>query len=94
MREPEDRNKDDQESVLYFPVDKTFLHLVVFIFNCIKILVLVLILRFLSVVSSSLFCSFGDHPHRGDLSLGCRRYPFSALHPQASAEAQEAAQAT
>ena len=44
-------------------------------------------------MSSSLFCGFGDHPHRGDLSLGCRRYPVSALHPQASAEAPEAAQA-
>ena len=33
MREPEDRNKDDPESVLYFLVDKTFNHLVVFIYN-------------------------------------------------------------
>ena len=74
----------------YFPVDKTFLHLVVFIYNSIKILVLILILRFLSIVSSSPFCGFGDHPHHGDLSLGCRRHPFSALHPQASAEAPEA----
>ena len=51
MRELEDGNKDDQESVLYFPMDKTFLHLVVFIYNSIKILVLILILLFLSVVS-------------------------------------------
>ena len=71
-------------------MDKTFNHLVVFIYNSIKILVLILILWFPSVVSSSLFCGFGDHPHRGDLSLGCRRYPVSALHPQASAEAPEA----
>ena len=90
MRETEDRNEDDQGSVLYFPVDKTFNHLVVFIYNIIKILVLILIFRFPSVVSSSLFCDFGDHPHRGDLSLGCRRYRVSALHPQASAEAPEA----
>ena len=43
-------------------------------------------------MSSSLFCVFGDHPHRGDLSLGFRRYPVSAVHPQASAEAAQAAQ--
>ena len=94
MRELEDRNKDDQESVLYFLVDETFNHLVVFIYNSFKILVLILILWFPSVVSSSLFCGFGDHPHRGDLSLGCRRYLISALHPQASAEAAQAALAT
>ena len=58
MREPEDRNKDDQESVLYFLVDETFNHLVVFIYNSFKILVLILILRFPSVVSSSLFLRF------------------------------------
>ena len=51
MREPEDRNEDDQKSVLYFPMDKTFNHLVVFIYNSIKILVLILILWFPSVVS-------------------------------------------
>ena len=67
--------------------------IVVFIYNCIKILVLILILRFTSVVSSSLFCVFGDHPHHGDLSLGCRRYLISALHPLASTEALEATQA-
>ena len=39
-------------------------------------------------MSSSLFCGFGDHPHRGDLSLGYRRYLISTLHPQASAEAE------
>ena len=33
MREPEDGNEDDHESVLYFPVDKTFNHLVVFIYK-------------------------------------------------------------
>ena len=44
-------------------------------------------------MSSSLFCGFGDHTHCGDLSLGCRRYHVSALHPQASAEATLAAQA-
>ena len=41
-------------------------------------------------MSSSLFCGFGDHPHLGDLSLGFRRYPVSALHPQASEAAPEA----
>ena len=51
MREPEDGNKDDQESALSFPVVKTFNHLVVFIYNSIKILVLILILRFPSVGS-------------------------------------------
>ena len=74
-------------------MDKTFNHLVVFIYNGIKILVLILILLFPSVVSSSLFCGFGDHPHHGDLSLGYRRYLISALHPQASAEAAQATQA-
>ena len=73
-------------------MDKTFNHLVVFIYNSIKILVLILILRFPSVVSSSLFCGFGDHPHCGDLSLGFRRYLVSALLPQASAEAALATQ--
>ena len=33
MREPEDKDKDDQESVLYFPMDKTFNHLVNFIYK-------------------------------------------------------------
>ena len=93
MWEPEDRNKDDQESVLYFLVDKTFNHLVVFIYNSIKILVLFLFLWFPSVVSSSFFCGFGDHPHRGDLSLGCCRYLISALHLQASVEVPETTQA-
>ena len=55
--EPEDRNKNDQESVLYFLVNKIFNHLV-FIYNSFKILVLILILRFPSVVSSSLFMQF------------------------------------
>ena len=87
MRGPEDGNGDDQESVICFLVNKTFNHLVVFIYNSIKILVLILVLRFPSGVSSSLFCGFGDHPHRGDLSLGHRRYLISALHPQASAKA-------
>ena len=36
---------------------------------------------------------FGDHPHRGDLSLGYHRYLISALHPQVSAEAAIATQA-
>ena len=31
MLEPKDGNKDDQESLLYFLVDKTFHQLVVFI---------------------------------------------------------------
>ena len=94
MRELEDENEDDQESPPYFLVDKTFNHLVVFIYNIIKILVLILVLRFPSVVSLSLFCGFGDLPHHGDLSLGCCRYLISALHPQASAEAPEAVLAT
>ena len=93
MREPKDGNGDDQESVICFLVNKTFNHLVVFIYNSIKIFVLILILWFPSVVSSSLFCSFGDHPHRGDLSLGYRRYLISSLHLQASAEAALATQA-
>ena len=33
MREPEDTDKDDQESVLDFPVDKTCNHLVHFIYK-------------------------------------------------------------
>ena len=49
MREPKDGNKDDQESLLYFLVDKTFNHFVVFIYNSIRILVLILILRFPSI---------------------------------------------
>ena len=49
MREPKDGNKDDQESLLYFLVDKTFNHLVVFIYNSIRILVLILILWFPSI---------------------------------------------
>ena len=49
MGEPKDGNKDDQESVLYFLVVKTFNHLVVFIYNSIRILVLILILRFPSI---------------------------------------------
>ena len=93
MREPKDGNKDDQESLLYFLVVKTFNHLVVFIYNSIRILVLILILRFPSI-ELVFFCGKGDHPHRGDLSIGCRRYLISALHPQASAEALEDAQAT
>ena len=91
-REPEDRNGVDQESVIYFLVDKAFNPLVSFIYNSIKILGLILILRFPSVVSSSLFCGFGDHPHCGDLSLGYRRYLISAFLPQASAEAALATQ--
>ena len=75
-------------------MDKAFTHLVVFIYNSVKILVLILILRVPSVVSSSLFCCFSDHPHHGDLSLGWCRYLINALHPQASAEALEDAQAT
>ena len=49
MGEPKDGNKDDQESLLYFLVVKTFNHLVVFIYNSIRILVLILILRFPSI---------------------------------------------
>ena len=33
IREPEDWDEDDQESVLDFPVDKTFNHLVNFIYK-------------------------------------------------------------
>ena len=33
MWEPEDKDKDNQESVLYFPVDKTFNHLVDFVYK-------------------------------------------------------------
>ena len=33
MWEPEDKDKDDLESVLYFPMDKTFNHLVDFIYK-------------------------------------------------------------
>ena len=33
VREPEDEDEDDQESVLEFPVDKTFNHLVNFIYE-------------------------------------------------------------
>ena len=49
MGEPKDGNKDDEESLLYFLVVKTFNHLVVFIYNSIRILVLILILRFPSI---------------------------------------------
>ena len=49
MGEPKDGNKDDQESLLYFLVVKTFNHLVVFIYNSIRILVLILILWFPSI---------------------------------------------
>ena len=93
MREPKDGNKDDEESVLYFLVDKTFNHFVVFIYNSIRILVFILILRFPSI-ELVFFCGKGDHPHCGDLSIGCHRYLISALHSQASAEALEDAQAT
>ena len=93
MQEPEDRDEDDQESALYFSVNKTFNYLVDFIYKeyqdsrphsdpsvpprC----------EFES------FCGFSDHPHRGDLSLGFCRYPVSALHPQALVEAPEPTQA-
>ena len=33
VQEPEDEDEDDQESVLYFPVHKTFNHLVDFIYE-------------------------------------------------------------
>ena len=43
-------------------------------------------------MSLNLFCSFGDYPYSGDLSLRCRRYLISALHSQASAETMQAVQ--
>ena len=42
---PEDGNEDDQGSVICFLEYKTFNHLVVFIYNGIKILILILVLR-------------------------------------------------
>ena len=86
MRGPEDRNGDDQESVICFLVNKT-LSLSSFYLHQYQDT------RPYSDPSIPLrcefefffFCDFGDHPHRGDLSLGYRMYLFSALHPQASA---------
>ena len=51
MRGLEDGNKDDQESVICFLVYRTFNHLVIFIYNGIKILILILVLRSPSDVS-------------------------------------------
>ena len=93
MRGPEDGNEDDQESVSCFLVNNTFNHSVVFIYISFKILVLILILQSPYVMWSSLFCGFGDQPHLDNLSFRYRRYPFSALHPQASAYAALATQA-
>ena len=55
MRKPEDGNEDDQESVICFLVNKTFNNLVVFIYNSIKILCLILTVPFPIVVSLILF---------------------------------------
>ena len=73
------------KSVICFLVNKPFNLSVVFIYISIKILVLILVLRFPSIVYPSLSCSFCDQPHCGYLSLGYRRYLFSALHLQGSA---------
>ena len=57
------------KSVICFLVNKTFNHLVIFIYNSIKILILILVLRSPSDVLR-LFCGFSDHPHRGYLTAG------------------------
>ena len=73
VRGAEDRNEDDQESVICFLLNKPFNISGVFIYTSIKILVLILVLRFPSIVCPSLFCGFSDQPQRGYLSLGGHR---------------------
>ena len=83
MQGPEDGNEDDQESVSYFLVNKTFNLSVVFIYISFMILVLILSLRSPSVCVQVFFAVSVTNLLL--ISLGYRRYPFRALHPQASA---------